>query len=143
MVLEARYWRRLQADEPILAWLARRAAHVVNRGLIGACGRTPEKRRVGKRSTTSSVLCGETCLLQAHNRGKPTARWRDAPAEGHLRWSQRKNGRIADADACWPGERNRHQQFTVGRMTRSRVLEHLQRLTVGRQASAKTSSWSS
>ena len=43
--LEARSQRRLQADEPILAWLVRHAAHAIHRERIGPGGTTPRRSR--------------------------------------------------------------------------------------------------
>ena len=72
--LESHYGRRFGADEPILAWLVRHGANVMNRGRIGADGRTPEQRRVGKKWQRPTVLFGETCFFKptcGSNEDKP------------------------------------------------------------------------
>ena len=60
-ILQAvRYQRRLQADEPILAWLVRHARNVINRGPVPF-----EQRRVDKRWSKSCVLFGGTCFFSS------------------------------------------------------------------------------
>lgn len=57
--LESNYGRRMDPKEPILAWIVRHAANVINRGRIGPDGQTPEQRRVGKKWSRPTVVFGE------------------------------------------------------------------------------------
>ena len=52
--LEENLGRRLEADEPLHAWLPRHAANCINRFRIGSDGRTPEQRS-GKKVEQASA----------------------------------------------------------------------------------------
>ncbi len=60
---EANYRRSLKPTEPLYAWIPRFAANAINRNRIGLDGRTPEKRRVGKKWQKPTVWFGEQCLF--------------------------------------------------------------------------------
>ena len=58
--LEENLGRRLEADEPLHAWLPRHAANCINRYRIGSDGRTPEQRRAGRKWNRPALTFGET-----------------------------------------------------------------------------------
>ena len=91
--------RRLEVDEPILAWLPRHAATVISRGHIGVDGRTPEQRRIRKKWTKATVVFGDICFFQfgLWQLGRQPSRRRDAHETGSKRWAPRAHGCNFDA----------------------------------------------
>ena len=49
MALQSRYKRRIRGDHPVLPWLVKHAAMIINLCKVGNDGRTAYERRKGKR----------------------------------------------------------------------------------------------
>ena len=107
--------------------------------------RTLEQQRVGKRWTKTAPSFGETCFFK-YTSGTDAERPRGGDMElkrGIYVGHHERREAFLMLTPRWLGEYNRQQQMTVGRTTRSRVLDHLQRCAVGREASTERSSRSS
>ena len=62
--LEERLGRRLELSDPLFAWLPRHATNCVNRYHILDDGKTPERRRTGRRWTRPEVEFGEVVMFR-------------------------------------------------------------------------------
>ena len=70
MMLEKKLNIKLPEGHPLLTWVPRYAAEQSNRFKIGHDGRTPEKRRTGKRWLKPMPLFGERIMVKPVGKGR-------------------------------------------------------------------------
>ena len=62
--LEMRLGRKLHDDDPVLAWMPRHGADLINRYRVGPDGKTPDQRRTGKRWRKPAIEYGEKIFFR-------------------------------------------------------------------------------
>ena len=91
--LEGRYKSRIREDHPIMPWLVRYSAVLINISKIGDDGRTAYERRKGKKFNRPLPEIGE-CIYYLNpksvGKDKLDARWENAISVG-LRGGQEKS----------------------------------------------------
>ena len=72
LALESKLKKKLREDDPVIAWLPRHSADLINRYRIGEDGKTPEQRRTGKKWRKPAVEFGERIYFKeaVHRRRK-------------------------------------------------------------------------